>query len=337
MISRQALVNVVMVTYNHENFIEEAIQSVLNQKCNFEFLLIIGDDCSSDGTTNICRDYQLKNPDKILLIRQPENVGLVLNYKSVFDACSAEYIALLEGDDYWIDNSKLQKQVDVLKANTAIGLVHTGFIVKENENLLRKPNLGIPVEKLEGLVYELILKDEISFCPLTVLFKRNLFTTFIDYQFCIDNNVWTIDAFFWPEIAKNCKVAYLPEVTGVYRRTSSAATSTTKAEKLLWYYETGLKMKLYYCKKYPIPGFDESAVKNLFLENLIRNLLLTNNFALAKFYAKNLRLHNVSSSFLFFSASYSFFRFLFKVNYDFKQQLSSIKQKFFLFRYWRAG
>ena len=114
---KNILVNIWMITYNHESFIAEAIESVLMQQTNFDYQLIIGEDCSTDGTKEIVKEYTQKYPDKIKTIFHNQNVGARKNSKLTYKECKAKYIAILEGDDYWTDPNKLQKQVDFLDAN----------------------------------------------------------------------------------------------------------------------------------------------------------------------------------------------------------------------------
>ena len=105
-------VSVCMITYNHEPFIIRAIDSVLMQKTKFEYEIVVGDDCSTDKTQRILEGYKNKYPDIIRLILNGKNIGSALNYQNTFLSCAGYYVALLEGDDYWIDPLKLQKQVD---------------------------------------------------------------------------------------------------------------------------------------------------------------------------------------------------------------------------------
>jgi glycosyltransferase involved in cell wall biosynthesis len=108
---------VYMVTYNHENYIDQAIQSVVFQESNFHFVLVIGDDCSTDSTYEKCLEWKEKYPHQIILKRQEKNLGPQANAYQTYLVCiqtGAEYIALLEGDDYWTDNKKLMCQVDLL-------------------------------------------------------------------------------------------------------------------------------------------------------------------------------------------------------------------------------
>lgn len=109
------LVSVGILTYNHEKYIAEAIESVLRQKVNFKYEIVIAEDCSTDNTRNIVIEYQKKYPDIIRLILQPHNVGMQENSNILRRACRGFYRANLEGDDYWAVDDKLQQQVDFLE------------------------------------------------------------------------------------------------------------------------------------------------------------------------------------------------------------------------------
>lgn len=110
-------VDVLMMAYNHEQFIGQAIESILAQKTDFSFRLIIGEDFSPDITRQICQEYATKFPKQILLVERTKNVGPYQNFVEIYNLASAPYIALCEGDDYWTDVNKLQKQVDFLEEN----------------------------------------------------------------------------------------------------------------------------------------------------------------------------------------------------------------------------
>lgn len=111
------LVSINCITYNHEKYIADAIESFLNQKTNFDFEIIIGEDCSTDNTMKIVRKYEEKYSDKIVVITSEKNVGMMENEKRVIAASRGKYIAECEGDDYWIDPYKLQKQVDYMESH----------------------------------------------------------------------------------------------------------------------------------------------------------------------------------------------------------------------------
>ena len=105
-----------LITYNQEKYISEALDSILRQKTDFDFEIIIGDDASTDKTSEIIESY-LQAYENIRFLKNDENLGIQKNISNVFKNCQGEYIALLEGDDYWLDENKLQKQVDFLDNN----------------------------------------------------------------------------------------------------------------------------------------------------------------------------------------------------------------------------
>jgi glycosyltransferase involved in cell wall biosynthesis len=128
------LVSVLMITFNQEKFIAQAIESVLMQHVNFNYEIVIGEDCSTDQTRDIVLEYQEKNSDSIKLLLQDKNVGMHNNFIDTFYSCRGKYIALLEGDDYWTDPHKLQKQVDFLEDNPDFAICfHNMQIIYEDE------------------------------------------------------------------------------------------------------------------------------------------------------------------------------------------------------------
>jgi len=111
-----------MITYNHERYISEAIDGILMQECDFEYELVIGEDYSTDNTRKICEQYAAKYPNKIKLLQSVNNWGMNSNFIRTVKECNSKYIALCEGDDYWTDPLKLQKQVDFLEKNKEYSL-----------------------------------------------------------------------------------------------------------------------------------------------------------------------------------------------------------------------
>lgn len=128
------ILSVLMITYNHEKYLKKAIDSVLMQETDFRFELVIGDDASTDGTTEIVLEYAKKYPDIIKVHTRKENYGVGKNYRDLYNRISSKYIAILEGDDFWTDSHKLQFQVDYLENNLEITLhAHYASILKNNE------------------------------------------------------------------------------------------------------------------------------------------------------------------------------------------------------------
>ena len=108
------IVSVLMLTYNHERYIEQAINSVMMQQTDFDYELVIGEDCSTDNTRKIILNIYKNCPEKIKLIISDHNVGVHQNLARTLAACQGKYIAYLDGDDYWTSPNKLHKQVNIL-------------------------------------------------------------------------------------------------------------------------------------------------------------------------------------------------------------------------------
>ena len=113
-------VSVCLITYNHATFIKAAIESALAQVADFGIEIVIGEDCSIDGTREICEELARVHPDIIRLNLQPNNMGADFNVRSTLRLCRGKYIALLEGDDYWLDSQKLAKQVSALEMDSKL-------------------------------------------------------------------------------------------------------------------------------------------------------------------------------------------------------------------------
>jgi glycosyltransferase involved in cell wall biosynthesis len=109
--------SVAMVTYNHERFIGQAIESILGQEVNFDYEIVIGEDCSTDGTRAIVADFARRFPGRIVVLWRKRNLGAMRNAAGTYAACNGQYVAVLQGDDYWTSKDKLQKQVNFLDSH----------------------------------------------------------------------------------------------------------------------------------------------------------------------------------------------------------------------------
>lgn len=136
--SKPQLISIGMITYNHELYVRQAIESILQQKTTFKIELVIGEDCSTDSTRSICEEYALSHPEVVKLLPSEKNLGVTPNFIRTLLACSGDFIALCEGDDYWTDPLKLQKQVEFLEANPGyVACFHPVMVVDAAGNPLR--------------------------------------------------------------------------------------------------------------------------------------------------------------------------------------------------------
>lgn len=138
-------VSVLMITYNHEQYVEQAIRSVMMQETDFDYELIIGEDCSTDRTREIVLRIKKEYPDRIKILLQEQNVGMIQNLADVYHAAQGEFLALLEGDDYWTSPRKLQIQSEYLDKHPNCSLCfHSAIVVFEGENSRRSYTIAPP-------------------------------------------------------------------------------------------------------------------------------------------------------------------------------------------------
>lgn len=128
MTNLKELISVIVCTYNQQDTIGRTLDSILSQECHLPFEIIIGEDCSTDNTLAICKQYEQKHPNVIRVIANPSNKGFVWNYFNCLRACKGKYIADCAGDDFWIDNRKLEDESIILEKDPSIGIVHTDWL-----------------------------------------------------------------------------------------------------------------------------------------------------------------------------------------------------------------
>lgn len=167
------VVSALMITYNHEPFIREAIEGVLMQQASFPVELVIGEDCSTDRTRDICLEYQQKYPEKIRLLLNEKNLGMMPNFIQTLNACTGKYIALCEGDDYWTDKLKLQKQVDFLEGNEEYMICAHDVWVKTEGELKEDFIIKKRYPKTTFNVFDLLIYGNQIHTP-SVVFRNNL-------------------------------------------------------------------------------------------------------------------------------------------------------------------
>ncbi len=214
------LVSVIVTTYNHQEYITDCLDGILMQQTNFLFEIILGEDESTDGTRNICIEYANKYPGKIkLYLRSRKDVIYIngnptgrYNFTESLKSCKGKYIALCEGDDYWTDPLKLQKQVDFLEGNSDYVISCTNAnAIDENNNIIIESVLD---SESKSINIKGFLKLNNPVITPTVLFKNNLLK---DINFIVNytSGDWPLWAYLLHISQK--KIYYLDSVTTSYR------------------------------------------------------------------------------------------------------------------------
>lgn len=225
---KNPVVSVHMITYNHEPYIRQAIDGVMMQKTDFEFELVIGEDCSQDRTREICFEYQKKYPDKIRILWWHENVSKYGgNGRRVSAYCRGEFVAICEGDDCWLSPYKLQRQVDVLRKFSNVGVVATaGIVVDSNGKKISDFNPG-----REGFVARSELLDQalsnfwFGMLTCSLLYRREVLTEAFQKLYLLDRmRLKCGDIQKVLAILSTSDAYFLPENCVAYRRSPMSAT-----------------------------------------------------------------------------------------------------------------
>lgn len=212
--------SVCFITYNHEKYVAQALESILMQKTDFDWDLVVADDYSTDSTRAIIMEYKAKFSEKIHLIFQEKNVGPAQNFIDLITFPNSKYIAYLEGDDYWTDPYKLQKQYNILEQHPDCVLCFTDYSNLYAENKLvevSKNKLAIKTQ-----FSDLIQRNYIA--TLTVMYRNTKEVLPIWYK---DMKIGDWPLYLWL-MKDGHKAYYLKENTAVYRHGVGVSVNMVK-------------------------------------------------------------------------------------------------------------
>lgn len=295
----ETIISVCIITYNHAKFIEQAIESVLKQIVNFKYEIVIADDYSTDGTREILLEYQNKYPKLIKLIFQNENVGPAQNWLDLMSFPTTKYIAYFEGDDFWIDDNKLQLQFDFMEQNSQYTLCFTDYctVNTEGDTICKS---GIPKVLKRNFFIEDVLSFHIP--PLrTVLMRRiNFCEVFPKYYF----DFWGGDVALCSFLASKSELAYIDKITTAWRHHTGGVYSLKPALiKAQYIIEDATILKKIFNEKKQHYLLD-SAIANQYIK-IYKHNIRTFNFIMA-----------IKSIHQLLAFDFKYFRFTFlKANY----------------------
>lgn len=223
------LVSICCTCYNHELFVRETLEGFLMQETTFSFEIVVFDDASTDNTQQVILEYANKYPHLFRLFLQKENLwqrkGISGTQTLSVPNARGKYIAFCEGDDYWTDPFKLQKQVDFLEANPDYGLVHADYQYYFNSanrfEYVKRNNLHT------GNIFEYLLREN-EIVTLTVLARAEIIKEFMIFW---KLSFSMIDYPMWLYLTEKHKVHYIPQIMGVYRKLTESMSNTWDIDK----------------------------------------------------------------------------------------------------------
>lgn len=249
--------NVVILTYNHQNYIANTLESVFNQTIDFDMKIIVADDGSSDSTIEIVLDFVQKYPNKIQVLKHKSKQGILKNILRIVPEITSEYIAILDGDDYWTFDQKLQKQVDFLDSNIDFsGIFHDTKI----ENTVTEGNQYFQIAKCYSQRYAyhstIDLVDVIArqmIIPSSSFVFRSDFLSNLDLSYLVDqySTLWKLTVFSM----QGRKIKYIDDVWSVYRNHDNGISKRNFIDfhfSHIRFLENSLKLKAFSSYKYEI-------------------------------------------------------------------------------------
>lgn len=227
------VVSIICTTFNHEKFVERALQSFLKQKTSFTYEIVLIDDASTDKTQEIAKLYKKKYPNILKLILRNKNQFQKGNYSGWEDASKAaniysKYIAICEGDDFWLSENKLQRQYDVMSSDQEIGLSFHPTIYFDNHTMQPLGVRNNYFQKIQNLSPSVFKLNGGGYCPTaSLMVKKQTFDDWPDWA----SKIKVQDYFLQVWATKSFKGAFIPDIYSCYR-TNNINSLTSAFENL---------------------------------------------------------------------------------------------------------
>jgi len=317
-LSKNPLVSVKMITYNHAPYIAQAIEGVVKQETEYPFELIIGEDCSTDGTREIVFEFQKKYPDIIRVITSDKNVGMKQNGYRTTKACRGKYIAFCEGDDYWHRSDKLQLQVEYLEMHPECGIIYsdydryevkTGKLIKSYNHYKRKKPPKHPqlIDILRG-------QCGILTCTVCVRNEQIQQVTESDSVLFSSDRFLMGDTPLWAEISCRANIFYFEESLATYNILQESTTNSRNIVKKYQFWRSNAEMRVYLAKKHNLPPDEIRSYEKHLYDWDIRLAFQQNNRSLGIAARKSLGILTLRQSFFFLGSQNTYLNRLLKAS-----------------------
>ena len=276
------MVTILCLVYNHESYIRQCLEGFVMQKTNFRFEAIVHDDASTDGTAAIIREYAEKYPDIIKPIFETENqyskgdgsLGRIMTAHT-----HGKYVAICEGDDYWIDPLKLQRQVDFLEGNPE-------YIVNANSEKQRWRYFL--QKRYSGDVTKYLFCKGSFIITATTCYRSDYIAEFTHEKSMIPFPLKMGDLPLWLFLSLKGKFKYIDEKTTCYRILPQSASHFKEREKRIEYILNCQDVLFYFNSRFKL-GISESVIHKLIHKRLIRNMASFDRVTFCSYYKKGIK------------------------------------------------
>jgi glycosyltransferase involved in cell wall biosynthesis len=267
------LVSVVMLTYNHDPYIAQAIEGVLSQETDFPIELVIGEDCSTDRTREIVLEYQRRYPETIRVLISGANVGMHANSRRTVLAARARYIAFCEGDDWWHRRDKLQLQIPAFRADNSLVCV-AGEVrhISAQGQIIEPERQSHSAQPPIRVQYQDILFHTVPHYTCTVVARTDAVRrAMLGDTLCSDHSQLMGDQALWVELSQLGQMVYLRETLASYRHSPHSATRQSDPLHSWRFEKSFLDINYRALERYPLPGDASrtSSLKTYFARQII--------------------------------------------------------------------
>jgi len=210
------LLSVHLITYNNEQHIESTLQSILKQKVDFNYEIVVGDDCSTDGTLKIINTYAAKHPNLFKIQKNDKQIGILKNFKRTLDRCNGTFVFDIAGDDMLKTDNALQKMVNAFNKNSSIGFVDSGF-----DSFYEKTKVTIPfknksiIRNSKKNYKNAVLLGEVA--PIGHCYRKELLYKYVDFDTYLDMNIIFEDYVILVDMIMNTDFERINESLHIYR------------------------------------------------------------------------------------------------------------------------
>lgn len=286
------LISVIVLTYNQCRTIRKTLDSILAQRTQYPYEVIIGEDASTDDTRNVCEEYAEKHAATVRLMPAAANKGLLRNYRDCLAQARGKYIAGCAGDDWWHNPHKLEMQASFMERNNQYGVTFTDYdrygLADKQE--VRSCYHAMHYVPAEGDIYRTLMIQGNFIAAGTVMFRRDLFNTYCSIDRYISLGFMMEDYPTWLELSRHTLFKYIPESTFSYvyapGSLSNPGDNLSKIER----FERGaLFVRLHFLARYPIDGYSDVDFKDAFYRLMVVKSAMVGCYREARAYAGNLK------------------------------------------------
>ena len=249
------IISVAVITYNQQNTIRQTIDSILMQKGDFQLELIIGEDCGTDETLEICKQYASKYPGIVKVLPNTYNLGIMANYARTIKACTGDFVADIAGDDYYIDEHALEKQMSYMLAHPEVGVMASNgyrYYVRRNklvEGL--NPTVTSKSDAAKQFYFNRDYKGGVYFKPVGMMIRRDLLQ-YMDFDEIIKRKLPVEDYPMQAIFSQHTHFACLPDLLVTYRiYKESASFLSIDNPKYLEYHKGLMNTRRYLNELFP--------------------------------------------------------------------------------------